>query len=205
MGALSGTKVIILNGVGSVGKSTTARAVQTLSALPFLHVSMDAFIDMLPVELLDHADGFRFETTVEDGLPSVRIHTGAVAARAMRGMRRAIAALAAAGSHLLVDAVMLGEGEAQDYRDLLGHFDLSFVGLFAPLDILERRERDRGDRQLGLAKWQFDRVHRDICYDLEIDTAASGPVECAEIICRAFGIQISCTLEDRAIDRERMP
>ena len=166
---------------------------------------MNAFIDMLPVELLDQADGFRFETTVEDGLPSVRIHTGAVAARAMRGIRRSIAALAAAGSHLLVDDVMLGEGEAQDFRDLLGHFDLSFVGLFAPLDILERRERDRGDRQLGLAKWQFDRVHRDICYDLEIDTAASSPVECAETICRAFEIETSCLLEDVAVDRERTP
>ena len=188
MSAVSRTKVIILNGVGSVGKSTTARAIQSLSAVPFLHVAMDAFIDMLPLAMLDHPDGFRFETTSEDGLPSVRIRTGPVAARAMRGMRRAIAALAAEGNHLVVDEVMLGEGEARDYRDLLQNFDLRFVGLFAPLDVVEQRERDRGDRQLGLARWQFDRVHRDIAYDLVADTAAFSPAECAGIICRSLGI-----------------
>ena len=189
MAALSRTKVIILNGVGSVGKSTTARAVQTLSAVLFLHVSMDAFIEMLPVELLDHPDGYRFATTVEDGLPSVRIHTDPAAARAMRGMRRAIAALAAEGNHLLVDDVMLGEGEARDYRDLLGEFDLSFVGLFASLDVLERRERERGDRQLGLARWQFDRVHRDLSDDLTVDTGVSSRSECAAIICRGLTLE----------------
>ncbi|HEX2941157.1 MAG TPA: hypothetical protein VHO91_08925, partial [Rhodopila sp.] len=49
--------VIILNGVGSVGKSTTARALQAITARPFLHVAMDTFIDMLPAHLIGHPDG----------------------------------------------------------------------------------------------------------------------------------------------------
>ena len=34
--------VIVLNGTGSVGKSSTIRAVQAIAANPFLHVLMDA-------------------------------------------------------------------------------------------------------------------------------------------------------------------
>ena len=41
-------RVIVLNGVGSLGKSSTAKAIRAIAAKPFLHVSMDAFIDMLP-------------------------------------------------------------------------------------------------------------------------------------------------------------
>ncbi|MCW3476381.1 phosphotransferase-like protein [Limobrevibacterium gyesilva] len=49
--------VIVLNGVGSVGKSSTARALQTITATPFLHVAMDAFIDMLPRGMFGHPEG----------------------------------------------------------------------------------------------------------------------------------------------------
>lgn len=54
--------VIILNGVGSMGKSSTARALQTITAEPFMHVTMDAFLDMLPANMFGHPDGLIFET-----------------------------------------------------------------------------------------------------------------------------------------------
>lgn len=59
--------VIILNGVGSVGKTSMARALLGLAARPFLHVAMDAFLDMLPARLVGHADGLVFEDGVEAG------------------------------------------------------------------------------------------------------------------------------------------
>lgn len=74
-------KIVLLNGVGSAGKSSIARALQTITATPFLHIQMDAFIDMLPEALQDHADGFSFETVLEDGKPSVVIRSGPVGAR----------------------------------------------------------------------------------------------------------------------------
>jgi chloramphenicol 3-O-phosphotransferase len=101
-------QIIILNGVGSVGKSSTAKALQEIAETPFLHVSMDAFLDMLPASMFGHRDGLVFEALEEDGRPSVAIHTGPVMDRAMRGMRRAIAAMAEAGNNLIVDDVMLG-------------------------------------------------------------------------------------------------
>lgn len=183
------THVIILNGVGSVGKSSTARALQEIAAKPFLHVSMDAFVEMLPLGMLGHPDGLTFETTVqESGKPCVAIRSGPVMARALRGMRHAIAAMAAQGNDLIVDDVILEADGLRDYATLLSRFDFRTVGLFAPLDVLEARERMRGDREVGLARWQFSRVHRGATYDLEIETANATPLENACRICAAFGL-----------------
>src|SRR5262245_17390934 len=68
---------------------------------------MDAFLDMLPASYMDHPDGFVFEDIGKAGAPAIAIRTGKVAARALRGMRRSIAALAAEGNNLIVDDVML--------------------------------------------------------------------------------------------------
>ena len=181
-------QIVILNGVGSVGKTSTARALQEIAARPFLHVSMDTFIGMLPDRMFGHPDGMIFETVQEQGRPSVIIRTGPVMARMTRGMRRAIAALSAEQNDLVVDDVMLDPGEAIEYRSLLTEIDLRFVGLFAPLEVLEARERARGDRQIGLARWQFTRVHRGQTYDLEIETSASTPMHNARLIRDAFGL-----------------
>jgi chloramphenicol 3-O phosphotransferase len=80
------------------------------------------------------------------------------------------------------------EDEMADYQALLAGFTLHLVGVFAPLDVLEARERARGDRLIGLARGQYDRVHRGKTYDLEIDTSTATPAECAERIKRAFGL-----------------
>lgn len=181
------SRVIILNGVGSVGKSATARALQALTREPFLHVAMDAFIDMLPPRLVGEPDGLLFEPMIEQGLPSVTIKTGVAFERVMTGMRFAIAAMASQGNNLIVDDVMLG-GESLEYSQLLAEFSPKFVGLFAPLDVLEQRERDRGDRMPGLARWQYARVHQDIVYDVKIDTSAATPIQCAQVIRDTFDL-----------------
>jgi len=184
--------VILLNGVGSVGKSSTAKALQAMAVEPMLHVAMDSFLDMLPARMFGHPDGYIFETQVSDGHPTVVIHSGPVMERLLEGMRHAVAALARQGNSLILDDVMFSGGEAEDYRQFVApHADLHLVGLHAPLEVLEQRERDRGDREIGLARWQVDRVHQGIVYDLEIDTSLLTPDEVAAKICRAFGITTS--------------
>src|SRR5881296_3138599 len=101
-------RIVLLNGVGSVGKGSIAKALQTITTEPFLHVEMDAFLEMLPEATFGRPDGLTFETVQEDGKPAVAITTGPVAARAFRGMRHAIAAMAAQGNNLIVDEVLLG-------------------------------------------------------------------------------------------------
>lgn len=180
--------VIVLNGVGSVGKSSTAEALQALASRPLLHVAMDAFIQMMPMKLVGHPDGLVFKTRSEAGMPSLEIRTGPVLERALAGMRGAVAALADAGNDLIVDEVMLGD-EHLDYRALLAGHDLRFVGLFAALEVLEARERRRGNREIGLSRWQYGRVHAGVDYDLRIDTDQTTPVENAARICEAFGLE----------------
>lgn len=181
------SRVIILNGVGSSGKSSIAKALQSIAAEPFLHVEMDAFIDMLPPSAFGQSSGLMFETIEQDGRAAVVIKSGPTIQRLMRGMRRAIAALAAADNNLIVDDVWW-EDEQQDYRALLAGFEPRFVAIHAPLDELEARERERGDRIIGMARWQFGRVHKGVEYDLEIDTTGAAPMECAEAIKETFGL-----------------
>lgn len=178
-------RIVLLNGVGSAGKSSIAKALQTITADPFLHVQMDTFVEMLPERYQDHPDGLTFATVREHGKRTVVITTGPVADRAFRGMRHAIAAMAAEGNNLIVDDVLLGQGKAE-YPELLSAFEVFLVGVFAPLAVLEAREHQRGDRLIGLARWQFDRVHKDMTYDLEVDTSGASPMECASLIKQTF-------------------
>ena len=188
------TGIVLLNGVGSVGKSTIAKALQKITTEPFLHVEMDAFLQMLPDIYQDHPDGLRFETTIEEGKPSVFVRTGVVAERALSGMRHAIAAMAGAGNNLIVDEVIFGDVTTEygnvlsEYRMLLAPFQLYLVGVHAPLEILEDRERRRGDRLIGLARWQYGRVHNGMVYDLEIDTERATAAESARTIKERFGL-----------------
>jgi chloramphenicol 3-O phosphotransferase len=180
-----GASVIILNGAGCAGKSSIARALQSITDEPFLHVRMDAFLKMLPDIYHQHPDGFTYETVHDNGKPMVVIGTGPIGERILRGMRYAVAAMAAQGNNLIVDGVMLDDAGKQ-YTDLLSAFETFFVGVFAPLDILEARERQRADRMIGLARWQYDRVHEGMKYDLEIDTSRATPMACANLIKEKF-------------------
>ncbi|UCI20671.1 zeta toxin family protein [Mesorhizobium sp. B2-1-8] len=178
-------RIVVLNGVGSAGKSSIARALQAITAEPFLHVQMDSFLEMLPDALQHHAEGFSYETIWQNGKPSVVIRTGPTGARTLRGMRHAIAAMAGQGNNLIVDDVLCN-GEISEYVDLLSAFELHLVGVMAPLEVIEAREELRAGRLAGLARWQYDRLHKGICYDLEVDTSLLTPLECAGRIQQRF-------------------
>ena len=181
------SRIVLLNGVGSAGKTSIAKALQNIARGFFLHVQMDAFLAMLPESLIGHPDGLVFEPLEQDGEPAIAIRSGPVAERAFRGMRHSVAALAAQGNDLVVDEVLLGT-KAREYTELLAPFRLYCVGVFAPLDVLEARERQRGDRLIGLARWQYDRVHQNMTYDLELDTSRASPMACAELIRDTFSL-----------------
>jgi chloramphenicol 3-O phosphotransferase len=185
---LNGTaRIVILNGIGSVGKSSIAKALQTMTIEPFLHVQMDAFLEMLPEAYHDRPEGFVYRTSLEGGRPVVDIATGPVGEQLMRGMRHAIAAMAGQGNNLIVDEVMT-KSDWAEYELLLAPFEVFMVGVFAPLDVLEARERQRGDRMIGLARRQYAYLHKDMAYDLEIDTTKAAPMECAALIKDKLGL-----------------
>jgi chloramphenicol 3-O phosphotransferase len=149
---------------------------------------MDGFLEMLPPPRHHDHDGVVFERVMEDHGPAVAIRVGPVAERLLRGMRHAVAAMAHQGNNLIVDDVMLEETAAAEYGELLTGFEVHRVGVFCPLEVLETRESARGDREVGLARWQYDRVHRGKVYDLELDTSRATPEACAAKIKRHFGL-----------------
>lgn len=96
------TRILVLNGPGSVGKTTLARAIQRQAPRPFLHAPMDAFPERMPDALQDHPEGFWYRPRAPGG---VEVATGPAGARLIRGMHRAMAALVAEGNDLIVDRV----------------------------------------------------------------------------------------------------
>lgn len=186
--------VIILNGVGSVGKSSICKALQQITSDPFLYMEMDAYLAAMPPKYLDHPDGLSYQQGEADGRPTVFVKTGHVAENALSGMRHAAAAMAGQGNNLIIDEVFFGDREngfcnpVAEYRRLLSPYTVKMVGVFAPLEVIEAREAARGDRMIGLARWQFDEVHHGMRYDLKVDASAATPDECARQIKAAFSL-----------------
>ncbi len=162
--------IILLNGISSAGKTSIAQVLQRTLDEPYLQVSIDAFEDMLP----DRSQaGERF--TWEELFPKL-----------LAGFHRSIAALAGAGSNLIVDHVMVyREGWASTLADCMAAlepFAVYFVGVHCSLEEAMRREQARGDRFIGTVERQFPRVHRHTLYDMEVDTTHTSPEVCAEHI-----------------------
>ncbi len=179
--------ILLLNGVGSAGKTSIARALQAITREMFLHVQMDSFLEMMPPSSFGHPDGFIFEPLPVTP-PEIAIHSGPAARRVMAGMRHAIKALADQGNNLIVDDVLTTPDQHALYADLLTQHRLLRVAVRAPLDVLESREAARGDRLIGLARWQFPRVHAGVTYDLSVDTSTASPAACAEAMRTAFDL-----------------
>ncbi len=137
-----------------------------------------------------HDDGITFEKHNTSDSNSVEIRMGGFLHRLMDGMRSSVAALSEAGNSCIVDDVMLTPDDQRAYLERVSA-PIQFVGLHAPLEVLERREKARGDRMLGLARWQWDRVHRGISYDFELDTSERSPKQCASAIASALNIPVS--------------
>ena len=61
------------------------------------------------------------------------------------------------------------------------------VRVWAPLDVLEERERSRDDRAPGMAREQVDHPAYRRAYDLEVDTSLCTPEEGAVAVRRLIG------------------
>jgi chloramphenicol 3-O phosphotransferase len=169
MGDTEGVTIILLNGTSSAGKTTLAKSLQQIMDAPYLHVPVDSFEDMMPGgEKLGEPGSSLWQPVFN---------------RVLSGFHHSIAALAAAGSHLIVDHVLVQGVEPQNWLvecvDLLAPFTVYFIGVHCPLEELRRREQARGDRGIGLAEFQLSRVHQHGLYDLEVDTSVLSSEQCA--------------------------
>ena len=100
-------------------------------------------------------------------------------------MHRTVAALAGAGLDVIVDHVLLEPEWLAECRRLWAGYDVLFVGVRCPLEVVVERERARQDRTIGQAEAQFAVIHAAGGYDLEVDTSVLDPGEAARRIAAA--------------------
>jgi chloramphenicol 3-O-phosphotransferase len=105
-------------------------------------------------------------------------------------MHHSIATFSQLGLNVIVDTVILDipqeAGWLPECTQILQGYPALFVGVHCPLHELERREKERGDREIGQAKWQLDKVHTHGLYDLEVNTYEQTLDECADQILQAL-------------------
>ncbi|CCN82925.1 putative Chloramphenicol phosphotransferase-like [Vibrio nigripulchritudo SFn27] len=169
--------VIFLNGPSSSGKSTIAKALQSQLAGYYLHIGIDTFISMMPDKAnslgdeTQHADGFYWEKECLEGRDVFRVRKGQYGIQVNDAYRTTVKHLVESGLKVIVDDVADGNEEITLWRDVLKGKDCLFVGVICEESLLEQREKSRGDRKLGSAREQLRRVHKNVEYDMWVDTS----------------------------------
>lgn len=192
--------IILLNGTGSAGKTSIARALQQQCAEPLLHLGMDNYyLEVCPPQflfrLLEPGETLANPTAAPESVvffsptPDRRETGTAIVVppfgrRLLASMHHAVAAAARLGSHVVVDHVLWVPAWLHECLALWHDLPVYFVGVHCPVSELEAREWARGDRSAkGVVRWQFARVHRhgdlDLPYDLTVDTSLERPDACA--------------------------
>jgi chloramphenicol 3-O phosphotransferase len=112
-----------------------------------------------------------------------RCHTVGVA-----NFHRALPILAAGEFPVVVDHVFERPEWHEACRAALAGKTQLWVGVKCPMEILRAREAARKDRRIGLAEYQFGRVHDNQSYDLEVDTSVLSSEACADQILSRLGL-----------------
>lgn len=170
------TQIIYLNGPSSSGKTTLAKALQQAFEEPFLHVGIDKIIAWMPEKTNNWNGGEASlgyswkERLDQSGNLIQELQIGPYAAKMGKTFQEVVLTLAKMGHHVIIDDVSFGKEQFDEWQKTLKDFRVLWVGVNAPLTVLEQREKDRKDRILGSARGQFQKVHADVIYDLEVDT-----------------------------------
>ena len=152
---------ILLNGTSSAGKSTLAASLRPLLPATFCYYASDQLADA------------RFRPLAEPVRWQGR-------EAFFSGFHRSISAFAKAGLDLLVEHIVEQASWADQLRDLLHPFDTFWVGVHVPIDVLEQRERSRGNRALGEAQ-EHHRTHDHCVYDVEIDNVGTPAMAAVQV------------------------
>lgn len=171
--------IIFLNGTSSSGKTSITHTLQRLFDVPYLHVSIDNFLQALPTRYVDYLSGSAQPSSQE--LERLRTYLP----RLLAGTHASIAALASEKNNLVVDYVFEQSSDLLKCVNRLADLTVFFVGVHCSLEELERREKQR-DRRQGLARLQFGIVHAYSVYDVEVDTTSTSTEECARSIKQVF-------------------
>lgn len=153
-------KVIFLNGVSSSGKTTLAWKIQDLAREPYYQIAQDMFCEMWPGEFWNRTPEKIFNHTMSLMYNTVRMFVDK-------------------GENVVLDHVLLcdeklksdnGEATLQEFREIMKGVEVLYVKVECPVEELQKREKLRENREVGLAESQIVLLNPQHGYDLVIDT-----------------------------------
>lgn len=177
--------IVVLNGTSSSGKTTLARAFQELAGTVFLNFSIDSILYALPLSAVDAL----IAGTGISNLPYPELDAAYYAC---------VRELAALGRDLVTDNAIVTRAQAERMIEAVAGHRVLLVSVSCPAEVLEDRERARGNRRPGLAARQAVTIDRWLDYDLRIDTSTESVEDAAERIHRALSGELTALERTRA-------
>ena len=184
--------VIFLNGPSSAGKTSIATELQKKLGEPFVIFGIDKMIGMMPTHVNNWEGepaelGFWWhEEWDEDGSVLKYIQMGPFAKKIIRTLPGITLSMLQNGLNVIIDEICVSPGCYLHWQKELSDYRVLYVGVKAPVSVLEQREKARGDRIIGSARAQNKEVHKDKAYDLMVDTAEHSTDKCVEFIIDAY-------------------
>ena len=158
--------IICLNGVTSSGKTSIAKEIQNISEQNYYHVSLDMFEQMANLK-------YRIKAYYAEMNDCITV------------MYETIASFTRLGKNIILDTVLMDIPEQPRVYERLAEIcegiPIFNIHIMCPIDECENRNIVRGDRRLGLSKWQNERMV-NIQYFFSIDTSNKSSEECARKI-----------------------
>ncbi|RXZ77648.1 chemotaxis protein [Paenibacillaceae bacterium] len=166
--------IVFLNGTSSSGKTSISTELLNQNEIPFHHLSIDNFFKGFFHDYIDFIN-----TTCPDDVP---VSTDIIIDPLVTIFFSTVKYMSAKGMNVVVDTVNDSDERFNTCLNLLNGHPVLFVGVTCSKEELVRREERRGDRDIGLASSQFDKVYGLHEYDIEVNTETLRPVECANFI-----------------------
>lgn len=160
--------ICYLNGVSSSGKTSIARSMLNKIEEKTIYLSFDDI----------HNNLCSFYSNSEN-----RLYTEEVF-----GLHRTAKIWHDMGYNVIVDCVLVNNLFWEDAISNLP--DSFFIGVFAPMNVVLKREKQKGVKNLSLIKEQFNLVHQKVDkYSLMVDSSQNRPGEIADHIIEKLELQ----------------
>lgn len=186
-------QIILLNGAPRSGKSSIVKVIQNTFDGVWINLGVDSFIQTLP-DHLKPGIGLR---PIAPNSPAERPEIETIIPTLYAALHESIAAHSRLGLNVVTD---IGYHDAyakpltvlEDARKQLEGLPVLFVGVRCNIETIMQR-RNSGDPTKyatgtesnpipePVRRWQ-EAVHKDMSYDLEVDTSRASPEECASEI-----------------------
>ncbi|MFP4977396.1 chloramphenicol phosphotransferase CPT family protein [Paenibacillus sp. CN-4] len=169
--------IVLLNGTSSSGKTSISTELVNQKEILFHHLSIDDFFHNFNEFIDKKFPNIEPTRKVDDHVVAQIIFDPIVSM-----FYSTVKLFSEMGLNVIVDTVIENDKWFNECLDVFSGQPTLFIGVICSKEELIRREQIRGDRQIGLASSQFDKVYCFNEYDIEVNTEESNPTECAEKI-----------------------